>query len=113
MKWIDVKKMKPKYGDFCLCYSPDSGIGHFVGYLEEDNIWKCYIPTEERSIDIEWVTHWMDLPPNVDDPFHHQPERSKREDCKCPILKRYTMSGIYQGEYFKCRCGALNTTETP
>ena len=41
-----------------------------------------------------------------------QPERSKREDCKCPPLKRYTTSGIYQGEYIRCRCGALNSQET-
>ena len=44
--------------------------------------------------------------------FPNQPERSKREDCICATMKRYTMSGIYQGEYKRCKCGALNTDES-
>ena len=40
--------------------------------------------------------------------YSNQPERSKREDCKCP--NRYLMNGTYMGKY--CRCGALNTQET-
>ena len=38
----------------------------------------------------------------------YQPERSKREDCKCP--RRYTLDGEDLGIF--CRCGALNSMET-
>ena len=41
-----------------------------------------------------------------------QPERSKREDCKCLVLERYLLNGEYAGKYFKCRCGALNIGES-
>ena len=44
----------------------------------------------------------------------NQPERSKREDCTCPVMKRYTTGSPpkYIGEYKRCRCGALNIVET-
>ena len=66
--WIDVRHKLPSAGYFCLLYSPDQGIGHFIGYLEDDGCWKCYVPTEGRAIDIEWVTHWQPvIPPPMSD----------------------------------------------
>jgi hypothetical protein len=62
MEWISIKDNLPDIGCFCILFSPEQGIGQFVGYLEDDSTWKCYVPTEGRSIDIDWVTHWMYLP---------------------------------------------------
>lgn len=43
-----------------------------------------------------------------------QPERSKREDCKCPVVERWTTGN--PPSFIKkekiCRCGALNSMET-
>ena len=64
-------------------------------------------PSYEGVQNIKWVKKLEML-----NEFPNQPERSKREDCKCHVLKRYTMSGIYLGKYHKCRCGALNTVVT-
>ena len=61
-EWISVKDRLPEIGVFCLVFSSETSIGDFVGYLESDNYWKCYVPTEGRSNDNDWVTHWMPLP---------------------------------------------------
>lgn len=44
----------------------------------------------------------------------YQPERSKREDCKCPpVIYERNQDGSYpELEKFICRCGALNIVET-
>ncbi len=43
-----------------------------------------------------------------------QPERSKREDCKCPVVERWTTGNppSYIKKEVVCRCGALNPMET-
>jgi len=46
--------------------------------------------------------------------IYNQPERSKREDCKCPVVERWTTGNppnFLRKEIF-CRCGALNSMET-
>ena len=109
MKWISAKEKKPNIGELCLAYSPERGIGHFVGYIEDDGIWKCYIPTEGRSVDIEWVTDWMFLPENNYDPFQNQPERSKREDSVLDKEKDDEMGKYYASNILitEMRCSEL------
>lgn len=43
-----------------------------------------------------------------------QPERSKREDCKCPEVERWTTGNPpkFMGKEKFCICGALNTGES-
>ena len=61
-RWRSIKEMSPLVGDFCLVHSKIRDVGEFVGYLENDGKWKCYIPTESRSNNVDGVTHWMPLP---------------------------------------------------
>ena len=62
IEWIDAKEKLPEIGVFCLASSKERKIGVFVGYLEDDEVWKFYIGTEGRTVDIDTVSHWMPLP---------------------------------------------------